>query len=128
MTDEATRIMAAFVGAGAIGGALLSLLVIITIAFPRVARIEQKISTAGTSSQNHQKIWGSDPFGRLMRSSYVFTFLLFRSAPSNRLNRTAAQIGDVSAHLPLHLRLWGLVPPLGLFGCFSLLLITGLFL
>lgn len=128
MTSDAIRITAAFIGAGAIGGGLLSLLVIVTVAFSRVVQIEEKISVAGTSAQSHGKTWGNDLFGRLIRSSYVFTFLVFRSAPLDRLNRSAAQIGDVSAHLPVRLRLWGLVPPLSLLGCSSVFIVAGLFL
>lgn len=128
MTTETLPVIAAFVGASAIGGGLLSLLVILTVAFPRIAMIEEKVAGLGASVRFHKRIWGNDPFGRLMRSSYVFTFLVFRYAPSNRLNRTAAQIGDVSVSLPVRLRLWGLVPPMALLGCFLVLLVTGLFL
>ncbi|WP_138438980.1 MULTISPECIES: hypothetical protein [Marinobacter] len=127
MTDETFRLIAAYTGVGAIGGALLSLLVILTVAFSRVAQIEELISAAGTSAQRHQKVWGNAPFGRLMRSSSVFTFLVFRAAPFDHLKRSAAQIGDVSANLPLRLWLWGLVPPLSLFGCCSIFVLIGLF-
>ncbi|KPQ00108.1 hypothetical protein [Marinobacter sp. HL-58] len=128
MTNDTPQIIAAFVGAGAIGLGLVSLLVILTFAFSRVAMIEEKISRPGTSALEHRKVWGNDPLGRLMRSSYVFTFLVLRSLPSNRLKRSAAQIGDVSTRLPVRLSLWGLLPPLCLFGCFIVVLITGLFL
>lgn len=53
MTDETFRLIAAYTGVGAIGGALLSLLVILTVAFSRVAQIEELISAAGTSAQRH---------------------------------------------------------------------------
>lgn len=128
MMNDSLRIIAAFVGAGAIGLGLISLLVILTLAFSRVTMIEQKISGPGTSALRHRKIWGNDPLGRLMRSSYVFTFLVLRAAPSNRLNRSAAKIGDVSTQLPVRLTLWAVLPPLLLYGCFAVLLITGLFL
>lgn len=128
MMNDTLEIIAAFVGAGAIGLGLVSLLVMLTFAFSRVTVIEEKISRPGTSALEHRKTWGNDPLGRLMRSSYVFTFLVLRSVPSNRLNRSAAQIGDVSTHLPVRLRLWGLLPPLCLYGCFVVVLMTGLFL
>lgn len=128
MRNDALQTIAAFVGAGALGLGLLSLLAILTVAFPRVTMIEERISRPGTSALNHRKIWGNDPLGRLMRSGYVFTFLIFRSVPSSRLNRSAAQIGDVSTHLPARLMLWGLLPPLFLYICFVVVLITGLLL
>jgi hypothetical protein len=128
MTNDTLQVLAAFVGAGAIGLGLVSLFVILTFAFSRVAAIEEKISRPGNSAQEQRKIWGNDPLGRLMRSSYVFTFLVLRSVPSNRLNRSAAQIGDISTQLPVRLVLWAVLPPLCLYGGFALLLIAGLFL
>lgn len=126
MTNDTLQVLAAFVGAGAIGLGSVSLFVILTFAFSRVAAIEEKISRPGNSAQEQRKIWGNDPLGRLMRSSYVFTFLVLRSVPSNRLNRSAAQIGDISTRLPVRLTLWALLPPLLLYGCFVVLLIVGL--
>lgn len=128
MMNDKLQIIAAFVGAGAIGLGLISLFVILTFAFSRVTAIEEKISRPDTSAQEHRKTWGNDPLGRLMRSSYVFTFLLLRSMPSNRLNSSAAQIGDISTQLPIRLTLWALLPPLLLYGCFGVLLIAALFL
>lgn len=128
MRSDSLQIIAAFVGAGAIALGLVSLLVILTVAFSRVTVIEEKISRPGTSAPEHRKIWGSDPLGRLMRSSYVFTFLVLRSVPSSRLNRSAAKIGDISTQLPVRLTLWAMLPPLLLYGCFAVLLIAGLFL
>lgn len=128
MRSDSLQIMAAFVGAGAIALGLISLLVILTIAFSRVTVIEEKISRPGASTLEQRKIWGNDPLGRLMRSSYVFTFLVLRSVPSSRLNRSAAKIGDISTQLPVRLTLWAMLPPLLLYGCFAALLIAGLFL
>lgn len=126
--NDSLQITAAFVGAGAICLGLVSLFVILTLAFSRVTIIEEKISRPDTSALEHRKIWGNDPLGRLMRSSYVFTFLVLRSAPSSRLNRSAAQIGDISTQLPVRLTLWAVLPPLLLYGCLAVLLIAGLFL
>jgi hypothetical protein len=120
--------VAAFIGAGAIVVGLVSLFVILTFAFSRVSAIEESISRSGTSALVHRKIWGNDPLGRLIRSSYVFTFLVLRSMPSHRLNRSAAKIGDVSTQLPVRLILWAILPPLVLYGSFGLLLLAGLFL
>lgn len=128
MRSDDFQVIAAFVGAGAIALGLFSLLVILTFAFSRVTVIEEKISCPGTSALEHRQVWGNDPLGRLMRSSYVFTFLVLRSAPSSRLNRAAAKIGDISTQLPVRLTLWAVLPPLFLYGCFAVLLIAGLFL
>ncbi|EMP56279.1 hypothetical protein MSNKSG1_10408 [Marinobacter santoriniensis NKSG1] len=128
MTNDTVQISAAFVGAGAIGLGLLSLIAMITFGFSRVALIEKKISRPDSTALQHSKFWGDDPLGRLMRSSYVFTFLVLRSVPSNRLKRSAAQIGDTSARLPVTLTLWAILPPLMMYGCFAVLLIVSLFL
>ena len=127
MTDT-LQIIAAFIGVGALGLGLVSLCIMLTLAFSRVSRIEERISRPGTSALEHRKIWGNDPLGRLMRSGYVFTFLVLRSVPSSRLNRSAAKIGDVSTQLPLRMTLWAVVPPLLLYGCVAVLLIVGLLL
>lgn len=126
--NDSLQVIAAFVGAGAISLGLVSLLFILTFSFSRVALIEKKISFPGTSALEHQKIWGNDPLGRLMRSSYVFTFLVLRAAPVERFNRVAAKIGDTSIQLPSRLTLWAIVPPLMLYFCFAALIIAGLLL
>src|SRR5690554_179307 len=126
--NDSFQIIAAFVGAGALGLGLVSLFVILTLAFSRVSIIEEKISRPGTSALEHRKIWGNDPLGRLMRSGYVFSFLVLRSAPSSRLNRSAAKIGDISTQLPVRLILWAVLPPVFLYVCFTVLLIVGLIL
>lgn len=105
MTNDSPQTIVAFVGAGGIGLGLVSLLVILTLAFSRVAAIEEQISGPDTSAPNHRKLWGSGPLGRLMRSSYVFTFLVLRAMPSSRLKKSAAQMGDVTTKLPARLEL-----------------------
>ena len=124
--NDTLRIIAAFVGAGAIVSGLISLCVILTFAFSRVVRIEEKISGSDASTMERRKTWGSDPLGRLMRSSYVFTFLVLRAMPFEWLKRSAAKIGDISVQLPVGLTLWALIPPLILYACSAILLITGL--
>ena len=126
MMNDTLRVIAAFAGAGAIGLGLVSLLVIVTFAFPHVALIEEKLSRPGTSTLENKKTWGSDPLGRLMRSSYIFTFLVLRSMPFDRLKQSAAKIGDVSVQLPIGLTLWAVLPPLMLYMCFATLVIAGL--
>ena len=126
--NDTLKLTAAFIGAGALVLGLVSLCIMLTLAFSRVSAIEERISRPGTSVLEHRKIWGNDPLGRLMRSGYVFTFLVFRSVPSGRLNRSAAKIGDVSTQLPLRMTLWAVVPPLLLYVCFAVLLIVGLLL
>lgn len=122
------QITAAFIGAGSLVLGLVSVCIMLTLAFSRVSTIEERMSRPDTSALEYRKIWGNDPLGRLMRSSYVFTFLVLRSAPSSRLNRSAAKIGDVSTQLPLRLILWAIVPTVLLYGCVAVLLIVGLFL
>ncbi|QBM16085.1 hypothetical protein MARI_01650 [Marinobacter sp. JH2] len=126
--SDTLQITAAFIGAGALALGSGSLCIMLTLAFSRVSTIEERISRPGTSALEYRKIWGNDPLGRLMRSSYVFTFLVLRSAPSSRLNRSAAKIGDVSTQLPLRLILWAIVPTVLLYGCVAALLIVGLLL
>jgi hypothetical protein len=110
VNNDTLEITAAFVGIGAMALGLASLLTIVTFAFAKVTSIESKISSPGKSVLKHKKIWGNDPLGRLMRSSYVFTFLILRTAPSKRLNRAADKIGDTSIQLPARLTLWSVIP------------------
>jgi hypothetical protein len=125
VNNDTLEITAAFIGAGAMAIGLLSLLTIVTFAFSKVTSIESKISSPGKSALEHKKIWGNDPLSRLMRSSYVFTFLMLRTAPSKRLNRAAEKIGDTSIQLPAALILWVVVPGIALVGCFLVFLIAG---
>lgn len=125
MNNDTLEITAAFVGIGAMALGLASLLTIVTFAFAKVTSIESKISSPGKSVLKHKKIWGNDPLGRLMRSSYVFTFLILRTAPSKRLNRAADKIGDTSIQLPARLTLWSVIPGTLLLGCFLVFLVAG---
>jgi hypothetical protein len=125
VNNDTLEITAAFVGIGAMALGLASLLTIVTFAFAKVTSIESKISSPGKSVLKHKKIWGNDPLGRLMRSSYVFTFLILRTAPSKRLNRAADKIGDTSIQLPARLTLWSVIPGTLLLGCFLVFLVAG---
>ncbi|MGP4844574.1 hypothetical protein ACTXGQ_10620 [Marinobacter sp. 1Y8] len=93
---------------------ILCTLIIMTIAFPKVREIETLISAATLNPSSGRNIWGGDPFGRLIRTTQVFTFLSVRNIPGH-FRRAAGKVGDVDAEIPRHLFLWGFLPTFGLF-------------
>ena len=62
-----------------------------------------------------RNIWGNGPIGRLMRTSYVFAFLLIRNIPLAHFQKAAGKIGNPTALLPLGLRFWALLPSITMY-------------
>jgi len=102
--------------AGIIGvaGSLIFSLVIATIAFPKIREIEKIISAATLNPSTGRNLWGGDPFGRLVRTTQVFSFLAMRNLPGH-FRRAASKIGNVNAEVSRYLFLWAFIPTLGLF-------------
>ena len=126
--SESITTIAAFCGAGGIGLMLLAEIVLLTIAFPKIRRIEELIcSDAEHSALRLRKVWGGGPYGRLMRSSYVWRYLMMRKIPFGHFKRSAADFGDPEIDIPLNLRLWALVPSNTMFLSFVIFLIAGQF-
>jgi len=111
---EEIGVVTVYAGIIGIAGALLCSLVIITIAFPKVRQIETMISAATLNPSSGRNIWGGDPFGRLIRTTQVFTFLSIRNVPGH-FRRAAANVGNVDTEIPRYLFLWGFLPTFGLF-------------
>ena len=113
MTDQVEFIFACamFVAFGLI---LLCTLIIMTVAFPKIREIEKIISAATLNPSTGRNLWGGDPFGRLVRTTQVFSFLAMRNLPGH-FRRAASKIGNVNADVSQYLFLWAFIPTLGLF-------------
>jgi len=88
---------------------LLSILFIVTVAFPRIAEIERRIGTSGKLIDTVRVYFGGGPIGRWMRSLHVFAFFAFRRIPGYG-PKIASRYGDELEPLPLGLKLWVTVP------------------
>lgn len=107
----------------------LSLVAILTIAFPKIRQIEEFICPEPKySALRLRKVWGGGLYGRLMRSSYVWRYLVMRKIPFGHFKRSAADFGDPEIDIPLNLRLWALVPSNTMFLSFVIFLIAGQFM
>ncbi|KKN28959.1 hypothetical protein LCGC14_0849050 [marine sediment metagenome] len=90
---------------------LIAQIALLTIAFPKIRRIEELIAPSPEySALRLRKVWGGGPYGRLMRSSYVWRFLLMRKIPFGHFKRLAADFGDPDIDIPVGLRLYATVP------------------
>ena len=127
--NESTATIAAFCGVGGIGLMLIAQIALLTIAFPKIRRIEELIAPSPEySALRLRKVWGGGPYGRLMRSSYVWRFLLMRKIPFGHFKRSAADFGDPDMDIPLVLRLWVQIPIGATFLGFAIVLIAGAFI
>jgi len=110
MTDSGAPI-ALFFGIGGMGLMLIAQIVILTIAFPKIRRIEELISSGPEySALRLRKVWGGGPYGRLMRTTYVWRYLAMRKIPFGHFRRSAANFGDPDMDIPIGLRLCATVP------------------
>lgn len=113
MTEDMKFILA-LVGAAATGLGLLCIAIIMTIAFPKIRKIEKMISAATLNSSSGGNLWGGDPYGRLIRTTHIFCFLWMRHIPGH-FRRAASNVGNVNVEISRSLFLWGFMPTLGLF-------------
>ncbi|WP_133243141.1 hypothetical protein [Tamilnaduibacter salinus] len=107
--------LAMFIGIGGFGISSLSILVLLTISFPKLRQIEDLIAGPERSIMTIRAVWGEGPYGRLNRSCHIVLFLLLRHIPLRHFQRTAANIGNPDAKMPVSLHLWAIVPPTGMF-------------
>lgn len=127
--NESAATIAAFLGAGGIGLLWLGIIVSLTIAFPKICQIEELIAPGPEySALRLRKVWGGGPYGRLMRSSYVWRFLLMRKITFGHFRRSATDFGDPDMYIPLGLRLWVQIPFGAMFLGFTIVLIAGIFI
>jgi len=90
-------------------GGFLLLVLILTILFPKVVDVENRIATPGKQLDSVRDLWGNGPIGRWMRVVHVFAFFVFRNLP--RVGpRIESRMGDESETLPRSLKLWAVVP------------------
>ena len=111
---EEIGVITMYAGIIGVAGSLIFSLVIATIAFPKIREIEKIISAATLNPSTGRSLWGGDPFGRLVRTTQVFSFLAMRNLPGH-FRRAASKIGNVNAEVSRYLFLWALIPTLGLF-------------
>lgn len=88
---------------------LLSVIFIVTVAFPRIVEIERRIGTSGKLIDNVRVYCGGGPIGRWLRSLHVFAFFAFRRIPRYG-PKIASRYGDELEPLPLSLKLWVTAP------------------
>lgn len=88
---------------------VLSMLSIVTVAFPKIAEVEKKIATEGKQIASVRVVFGGGPIGRWVRAMHVFAFFVFKRIPKFG-SKIAARYGDETEPLPLRLKLWATVP------------------
>ncbi|EON93070.1 hypothetical protein MARLIPOL_03520 [Marinobacter lipolyticus SM19] len=105
---------------------LLPLFVIITFGFRYVSLIEDRVATkrGGISTARH--IWQGKIIGRLMRSSNVFAYLIFRAIPFPFFQQRASLLGDPAVPLPRSWQAWVIVPVLLMYLAVLTTLLTNL--
>ncbi|MAA64894.1 MAG: hypothetical protein CL581_08980 [Alteromonadaceae bacterium] len=113
--NEPVNIYLLIAGVGGMAVSLLSIIVMLSIAFPKLREVEDRIAGPERSILSLRNIWGNGPIGRLMRTSYVFAFLLIRNIPLAHFQKAAGKIGNPTALLPLGLRFWALLPSITMY-------------
>jgi hypothetical protein len=88
---------------------LLSMFVILAIAFPKVSEVEKRIGTPGKLIDSVRVVYGGGPIGRWMRSMHVFAFFAYRQILKFG-PRIAARYGEEIEPLPVRLKLWATLP------------------
>lgn len=90
-------------------GGFFLLLLILTLFFPKVVEVENRIATRGKQLDGIRNVWGNGPIGRWMRVVHVFFFFVFRNLPRVG-HRIESRMGDESGALPRGLKLWVILP------------------
>lgn len=113
--NDPTRILIMYLTVGGLGTCLLSMLMLMTISFPKMRQIEDLISGPERSIMRLRLVWGDGPYGRVVRSSYILAFLLLQNIPVAYFQRSASQIGDPDIFVPFSLKIWSLAPSLSMY-------------
>lgn len=90
-------------------GGFLLLVLIMTLLFPKVVEVENRIATPGKQMDGIRIVWGSGPIGRWMRVVHVYFFFIFRNLPRIG-HRVESRMGDEIEALPIGLKLWVILP------------------
>ncbi|MDI9244536.1 hypothetical protein [Marinobacter sp. CHS3-4] len=123
--SEELRLLSAYLVAGGILMGFIALVVLVTIGFRYVRRIEERVSTSTGSIAGVSQIYSDGLIGRLVRSSHVFAYLVFRNCSSSFCYRRASMLGDPEAPLPKSWQAWCLIPALLLYGIIAGVLVVG---
>ncbi|MGB1950545.1 MAG: hypothetical protein ACPHQ9_07250 [Marinobacter sp.] len=91
---------------------LLPLLVIVTLGFRYTVLIEDRVATERGGISTARNIWQGKIIGRLMRSSNVFAYLMFRAIPHPFFQQRASLLGDPAVPLPRRWQAWAITPML----------------
>lgn len=102
-------------------GALITLLLIHTIIFSVIRRIEDYVATPGKELDSVRRVWGNGPIGRWMRAVHLHMFFIFRRLPLYGKS-IEARFGDETTTVPTRLKMAFMVP-MSLFYLFTLILI-----
>lgn len=105
---------------------LLPLFAIITFGFRYVSLIEDRVATELGGISTTRNIWQGKIIGRLMRSSNVFAYLIFRAIPFPFFQQRASLLGDPAVTLPRRWQAWVIIPVLLMYLAVITTLITNL--
>ncbi|MDY6797353.1 MAG: hypothetical protein SVX28_01190 [Pseudomonadota bacterium] len=101
------------------------LIMIITIIFPSVQKLESHIATPGKQLDGIRRVWGSGPVGRMMRATHILMFFMIRHVPVFGRD-VAERIGSEPEPVPSGLK-WTVIAPVFLFYFFGFsFLLSGL--
>lgn len=125
MSDQLTYVLA-HIGYLSLFVGLIPLLVIITIGFRYVSLIEERVATERGGISAARYIWQGKIIGRLMRSSNVFAYLMFRAIPYPFFQQRASLLGDPAVPLPRRWQAWVITPMLLMYLAVLTTLVTNL--
>jgi len=105
---------------------LMPLLVILTLGFRYTVLIEARVATERGGISAARYIWQGKIIGRMMRSSNVFAYLIFRAIPSPFFQQRASLLGDPAVSLPRSWQAWVITPMLLMYLAVITTLVTNL--
>ncbi|MBW4976808.1 hypothetical protein ABWH88_16530 [Marinobacter adhaerens] len=105
---------------------LMPLLVILTLGFRYTVLIEARVATERGGISAARYIWQGKIIGRLMRSSNVFAYLIFRAIPFPFFQQRASLLGDPAVSLPRSWQAWVITPMLLMYLAVITTLVTNL--
>lgn len=105
---------------------LMPLLVIVTLGFRYTVLIEDRVATERGGISTARNIWQGKIIGRLMRSSNVFAYLIFRAIPSPFFQQRSSLLSDPAVSLPRSWQAWVIVPVLLMYLAVLTTLVTNL--
>ncbi|MTI99806.1 MAG: hypothetical protein FH752_14420 [Marinobacter adhaerens] len=105
---------------------LMPLLVIFRFGFRYTVLIEARVATERGGISTARSIWQGKIIGRLMRSSNVFAYLIFRAIPSPFFQQRASLLGDPAVPSPRSWQAWVIAPMLLMYLAVITTLVTNL--